>query len=56
LGINGSAERFHNRFGRAQKRVEREHFRQRMILLHHEKERKKMQLEMGQDPYLDTPD
>jgi preprotein translocase subunit SecA len=27
-----------------------------MILLHHEKDRKKMQREMGQDPYLDTPD
>jgi preprotein translocase subunit SecA len=27
-----------------------------MVLLHHEKERKKMQREIGQDPYLDTPD
>ena len=30
--------------------------RDRMVLLHHEKERKKMQREIGQDPYLDTPD
>ena len=30
-------------------------FRDRMVLLHHEKERKKVQREMGQDPYLDTP-
>ncbi|ADB15545.1 SecA DEAD domain protein [Pirellula staleyi DSM 6068] len=41
---------------RAQQRVERKHLRDRFALLHHEKERKKMQLEMGQDPYLDTPD
>ena len=40
----------------AQRKVERQHFRDRKILLHHEKERKKMQREMGQDPYLDTPD
>jgi preprotein translocase subunit SecA len=41
---------------RAQHKVERRHLRDRMVLLHHEKERKKMQQEMGQDPYLDTPD
>lgn len=44
------------RLRRAQRKVERKHFRDRMILLHHEKERKKIQREMGQDPYLDTPD
>jgi len=43
-------------FGKAQRRVEKKHFRDRMVLLHHEKERKKMQREIGQDPYLDTPD
>lgn len=43
-------------FRRAQRRVERKHFRDRMVLLHHEKERKKLQREIGQDPYLDTPD
>lgn len=47
-------------FGRllrtAQRKTERQHFRDRNILLYHEKERKKMQREMGQDPYLDTPD
>ena len=31
-----------------------QHFRDRKMLLYHEKERKKMQREMGQDPYLDT--
>jgi preprotein translocase subunit SecA len=42
-------------FRRAQRRVERRHFRDRKILLYHEKERQKMQRQMGQDPYLDTP-
>jgi preprotein translocase subunit SecA len=41
-------------FYRAQRKVERKHFRDRRILMHHEKERKKMQVAMGQDPYLDT--
>jgi preprotein translocase subunit SecA len=41
---------------RAQNKVERRHLRDRFVLLFHEKERKKMQQEMGQDPYLDTPD
>ncbi len=41
-------------FRRAQRRVERRHFLDRTILLHHEKQRKKMQRELGQDPYLDT--
>ena len=41
---------------RAQRKVEKNHFRDRMMLMHHEKERKKVQREMGQDPYLDTPD
>src|SRR6056297_740543 len=43
-------------FRKAQRRVERKHFRDRMVLLHHERERKKIQREIGQDPYLDTPD
>lgn len=41
-------------FRRAQAKVERKHFRDRMMLLHHERERTKMQRELGQDPYLDT--
>ncbi len=41
-------------FRKAQRRVERKHFRDRMVLLHHERERTKMQREIGQDPYLDT--
>lgn len=39
---------------KAQARVERQHFRQRRLLLYQEKERKHLQLEMGQDPYLDA--
>ena len=41
---------------KSQRVIEKKHFRDRMVLLHHEKERKKIQREMGQDPYLDTPD
>ena len=42
-------------FRKAQKKVERRHFRQRRALMYFEKERKKLQRQMGQDPYLDTP-
>jgi len=42
-------------FHKAQRRVERRHFRDRKIMLYHEKERQKVQQQMGQDPYLDTP-
>ncbi|MEM6690711.1 MAG: preprotein translocase subunit SecA [Planctomycetota bacterium] len=52
----GGADSYGKLFRRAQLKVERKHFRDRMVLLHHEKERKKMQREIGQDPYLDTPD
>ncbi len=52
----GSDDRLATTFTRAQRRVERKHFRDRMVMMHHEKERKKMQREIGQDPYLDTPD
>jgi preprotein translocase subunit SecA len=49
-------DRYSGVFRRAQRKVEKKHFRDRMILLYHEKERKKLQREIGQDPYLDTPD
>ncbi|MEM9585948.1 MAG: preprotein translocase subunit SecA [Planctomycetota bacterium] len=54
--LQGSVDRYAKLFRSAQRKVERKHFRDRMVLLHHEKERKKMQREIGQDPYLDTPD
>jgi preprotein translocase subunit SecA len=53
---SGDDRRLGGVFRAAQRRVERIHRRQRMILLYHEKQRKKLQMEMGQDPYLDTPD
>jgi preprotein translocase subunit SecA len=43
-------------FFKAQAKVERRNFRGRKMLLYHEKQRRKMQMEMGQDPYLDTPE
>jgi preprotein translocase subunit SecA len=42
-------------FRRAQRKIERRHFKDRRILMYHERERKKMQVQMGQDPYLDAP-
>ena len=56
IGGNGNLDRHGRLLRNAQRKVERKHFRDRMMLLHHEKERKKVQREMGQDPYLDTPD
>ncbi|UUO08807.1 preprotein translocase subunit SecA [Blastopirellula sp. J2-11] len=43
-------------FRKAQRKIERKHFGDRKVLLYHEKMRKKMHREMGQDPYLDSPD
>ena len=54
--VEGAMDKYARLFRKAQRKVERKHFRDRMILLHMEKERKKMQREIGQDPYLDTPD
>jgi preprotein translocase subunit SecA len=42
-------------FRRAQRNVERRHFDQRRMLMYHERMRKEVQREMGQDPYLDAP-
>ena len=42
-------------FKLAQRKIEQKHFRDRRMLMYHERERKKMQAQMGQDPYLDTP-
>lgn len=50
-----SVDRMAGKFRRAQSRVERTHFRQRRMLMYHERERRKVQQQMGQDPYLDTP-
>jgi preprotein translocase subunit SecA len=56
LGVNidGEVDSYSKLFRKAQRRIERRHFRDRKVLLYYEKERKKMQDAMGQDPYLDT--
>lgn len=51
----GSLDSYERLFQKAQRRVERRHFRDRKALLYFERERKKVQRQMGQDPYLDTP-
>ena len=38
----------------AQNRIERRYYRDRRVMMHYEKERKKIQAQMSQDPYLDT--
>jgi preprotein translocase subunit SecA len=51
-------KKFSQRFGsfsKAQRTVEKRSFRNRKVMLYYEKERKKMQRAMGQDPYLDAP-
>ena len=58
MGAESSSQfaKYASLFRKAQRKVEKKHFRDRMVLLYHEKERKKLQREIGQDPYLDTPD
>lgn len=41
-------------FRKAQRKIERRHYRDRKVMMHYEKERKKVQAQMGADPYLDT--
>ena len=47
-------ERYAVLFRTAQRNIEKRHYQGRKMLLHREKLRHEMQLEMGQDPYLDT--
>ena len=49
-----SLARFANLFRTAQRNIEKRHYRGRKMLLHREKLRHEIQIEMGQDPYLDT--
>jgi len=51
----GPLDAYAGLFYKAQQKVERRHFRDRRALMYFEKQRKKMQRAMGQDPYLDTP-
>ena len=54
LSGKGPISGFESLIYKAQRKLERRHFRDRKILLYHEKERQKMQRQMSQDPYLDT--
>ena len=54
LAGSGPISGFESLIYKAQRKVERRHFRDRKVLLYHEKERQKMQRQMSQDPYLDT--
>jgi preprotein translocase subunit SecA len=51
----GPFERFAPLFRKAQRKMEGRHFRQRKAMMYFERERKKTQRQMGQDPYLDSP-
>ena len=53
--LSGQLAGYEAMFTRAQQRVERRHFRDRKVMLYHDKERQKMQRQMSQDPYLDSP-
>jgi preprotein translocase subunit SecA len=51
---SGSFDQLGRLFRKAQRIIERRHFRDRRVLMYYEKERQKLQKQMGQDPYLDT--
>jgi preprotein translocase subunit SecA len=51
----GPFERFAPLFRAEQRKMEKRHFRQRKTMMYFERERKKTQRQMGQDPYLDSP-
>jgi preprotein translocase subunit SecA len=51
----GTLDNLAPQFRKAQRKIEHRHFRDRKALMYHEKERKKLQKQMGQDPYLDAP-
>ncbi len=53
--LQGPLRGYESLFRRAQRKVERRHFRGRKTLMYFEKQRTKMHREMGQDPYLDAP-
>tara|TARA_B100000676_G_scaffold55170_1_gene54264 strand:- start:8210 stop:10234 length:2025 start_codon:yes stop_codon:yes gene_type:complete len=53
-GVDTEVNKHVNLLRRAQNKVEKKHFRDRSVMLHYEKERRRMQREIGQDPYLDS--
>ena len=52
----GDVNQYGSLLRKSQQKVEKKHFRDRTVMLHQEKERKKLQREIGQDPYLDSAD
>ena len=52
--VEGESNQYVGLLRRAQRKVEKKHFRDRSVMLHYEKERRRMQREIGQDPYLDS--
>ena len=55
-GKDGEISQYLKYFRGSQRKIEKRYFRDRNVLLHQERERNKMQREMGQDPYLDSAD
>jgi preprotein translocase subunit SecA len=56
LGLRGGSgpwQKYHPCFLKAQRKMERRHYRQRLDLLHHEKQRQEVLKELGADPYVD---
>ena len=51
---SGTFHKLSRLFHSAQQKIERRHYRDRKVMMYYEKERKKLQSQMGQDPYLDT--
>jgi preprotein translocase subunit SecA len=47
-----STARFRNMMVRAQRRKERQHYKDRMLLMHYEKQRAEMRKNMGLNPVL----
>ena len=52
-GGNVNWQKYRRTFLRAQRRMERRHYRQRMDLLHYEKQRQEILKDLGADPYVD---
>jgi preprotein translocase subunit SecA len=52
-GGSGNWEKYHPNFLRAQRKMERRHYRQRLDLLHYEKQRQEVLKDLGADPYVD---
>ena len=56
LGKSGSSRpwaMFRRLFKKAQRRVERKHYKQRLDLMHYDKQRQEMLQDLGADPYVD---